>query len=796
MTDTAGLDKELGALHEDVVRSLDRIGGIIGASDELGVNWAGSQDDTRRAAQRIRKHAKSVARLELVMPIVAPMKAGKSTLINAIVGYTLLPARANPMTTLPTRIRLVDEMDIDKPRLQISNDTRALFDRMADEIRAKLKAGYTVPSAHSYLTGLADSIERKTAEPIRSTYIGAEEIRDILIRLNDQIRLAVFATGSSYASEIRELPEISTGYRRVVTRHVPAGGQLIIVDTPGPNEYAMAPELGPTLETQLQDSHVVLIVLDYTQIGSEAAVEVKDRLAPQLDIITRSKIIAVVNKVDERKSAKDLSTTQTRAAVREMLDLSDADAEAQVFETVARWGLVGAQMLADLERDGTKLNPLASESAKALMREIRPFDWENVLTGTSHADLRRDAEMVLGRSQMTDLLSEAIARLRSGAAPTAIESGIRIYQDALAKMSSVLTLELRSAESDAAQVLQELKVLTRQIEQLQTYRKAMPGVPELEKRFSHEMGQFVAQLHAQGLAVIDHVQASEANAGKEDQPAGRGRVAEPLRAVVRSGLRLVDSLFSDKSGSGDSYEFTTVAQAEEFRDKISRSVISKLEELLDVARRQLDKRATELTAAIVAEHDGKMRELVRGATERISKTFDVRLKVPPPAVVNGKLAVELSEPDEQRWSTEETYQAYERRRTWKKLWLGFEDVPVTRSRTVSHARYLVSRAGIANQLRSAFERNLRDLRSELDQYVAVELAGRLQAYYDGLEGYLASYHDALNRSHLGFEDSRAKQEERKQEITTLAANVGAEQAKLTSYLTRLQSYRGRLTADS
>ena len=69
------------------------------------------------------------------MPIVAPMKAGKSTLINAIIGYPLLPARANPMTTLPTKIKLVDGLDVDQPELALADSTIALFNHVGDEVR-------------------------------------------------------------------------------------------------------------------------------------------------------------------------------------------------------------------------------------------------------------------------------------------------------------------------------------------------------------------------------------------------------------------------------------------------------------------------------------------------------------------------------------------------------------------------------------------------------------------------------------------------------------------------------------
>jgi hypothetical protein len=52
----------------------------------------------------MRNELEKVRNLELRMAIVAPMKAGKSTIINAILGQGLLPTRNSAMTTLPCEI--------------------------------------------------------------------------------------------------------------------------------------------------------------------------------------------------------------------------------------------------------------------------------------------------------------------------------------------------------------------------------------------------------------------------------------------------------------------------------------------------------------------------------------------------------------------------------------------------------------------------------------------------------------------------------------------------------------------
>jgi hypothetical protein len=787
------LDEHLGTLHEDVLQCLSRIVALLDNAELLDINWSGDKAQTARATARIREQAESVRRLELVMPIVAPMKAGKSTLINAIIGYPLLPARANPMTTLPTRIKLIDGFDLDKPELALSDSTIALFNRVGEELRRRVnQSDWKVPEAHSYLAELAAAIATGKADKLRSVYQGAPAIREILMRLNDQLRLAALATGENLAADIVDLPEISTGHRAVLADGAAVSGQLVIVDTPGPNEHAMAAYLGPTLEHQLQNSHVVLVVLDYTQMGADAADQIRARVELQLQIITSSKIVAVVNKVDERKKPEDLSKEQTRAAVCAALGLSQEQAQRQVFETVARWGLIGSQMLADIQRFGPSLIPEQSESAIALLKEVAPLHWERRLKRVGTDELAEDAADILAQSGLRELLVSAIARLKASAAPNVIESGIHRYQDALGKLNGMLALELKAAEHGGAIVANELAILMKEMNQLEDYQQAMPDVATLERRFQRELKDFIKVLKKQGRDVISLVESS----GQQTAAASAGSLlGDAFGAVYRHTMKALEGVLHGRS-SDDVHEFETLQQAQQFMSSITGQVTEDLRSLLDIARKEVDARARKLATEVVAEQESKVRGLIDRAAAKLSVAFDVTLQVPPPAVVNGELAVELTDPSVRSWSTNESYTTYERRRAWYKLWLGYHDVPVTRTRSVSHSRYQVSRKEVAAQLTAAFDTHLTEIANSLDTYVATDVTDRLTAYYTGLRGYLESYRAALQRSQDSAMQDEATQAARKQDLTTLSGYVTTEQHKLADYLARLADYATRSESGS
>jgi predicted GTPase len=74
-----------------------------------------SSDKYKDFQQEVLSVSHNVEKLELMMAIVAPMKAGKSTIINAIAGQEILPSRNAAMTTLPTQI--IFNSDLTQPTL-------------------------------------------------------------------------------------------------------------------------------------------------------------------------------------------------------------------------------------------------------------------------------------------------------------------------------------------------------------------------------------------------------------------------------------------------------------------------------------------------------------------------------------------------------------------------------------------------------------------------------------------------------------------------------------------------------
>lgn len=168
--------------------------------------------------QEINSAAKNVKELELRMAIVAPMKTGKSTIINAIVGQDLLPSRNAAMTTLPTEI--IFNAELSEPTLTLSDELLRIFQETYTALKRKLQAmtpeqvqEKTAPYPH--LVELLQEIRDAIGYPTQHKISGHEAMRRSRTRLNDIIRLSSLIEPLKNPLErLTELPRIETPFRR------------------------------------------------------------------------------------------------------------------------------------------------------------------------------------------------------------------------------------------------------------------------------------------------------------------------------------------------------------------------------------------------------------------------------------------------------------------------------------------------------------------------------------------------------------------------------------------------------
>ncbi|HHP7231098.1 MAG TPA: dynamin family protein, partial [Xenococcaceae cyanobacterium] len=276
-------------LQQEVINLLDGINSLIDhtqaslTQDTSNQKYGQFQQQLAEASPRysvvgrrsLLELRQNVADLQLRMAIVAPMKAGKSTIINAIAGQELLPSCATAMTTLPTEI--VFSTQLKEPILTLAAETRGIFQDIYQDIKQQI-ANSGIESLQQRLgryPHLLDLLkEIKAADfPFAPKITGRAAINQALSHLNHLIRLyCALEPAQDPLAKFTEVPRITTPFLGISgISQAKTLGNLAIIDTPGPNEAGENLRLTTVVEEQLRRSSIVLIVLDYTQLNNEAA---------------------------------------------------------------------------------------------------------------------------------------------------------------------------------------------------------------------------------------------------------------------------------------------------------------------------------------------------------------------------------------------------------------------------------------------------------------------------------------------------------------------------------------------
>jgi hypothetical protein len=270
---------------------------------------------------------------ELRLVVAAAMKAGKSTLLNALLGMDLLPTRHVAMTCLPTRVELVAPDALPEPSLVINDSLRCCLSALPPLLRAAQPDddALRLVDRHVHLARLLSAVHSRALPEVPETISGAGPVKAALEHANDLVRLAVLMrpTGTRPLLETLEPPSV----------RVPFAGcgstPVVLIDTPGFGEIGAAGELGHLIGRELDRAHAVVLVLDFTRLETATSVQtmrlVKNR--PECCAV-------VVNRIDQRR-AGDRGTNAVRRFASYHLGRDDLP----VIETSAHSARVAAAYL-------------------------------------------------------------------------------------------------------------------------------------------------------------------------------------------------------------------------------------------------------------------------------------------------------------------------------------------------------------------------------------------------------------------------------------------------------------------
>lgn len=743
MTSPVDFQPNVQTLQSDVVGLLERINALMCRANET-LESDGSLDNKYPIfIQEIEKERKKVENLELVMAIVAPMKAGKSTIVNAIVGQRLLPSRNAAMTTLPTEIILNGKNDA--PVLRLTSDFLGSCSSTIAALQKSISRhgiAWAKEKIREYphLIGLLEEIavgnwNLLTKEEVK----GQEEITKELMALNDIIRLCSLIDSSlDPLDSLTDVPKIETPLRTQFIPQSERTGNLVIVDTPGPNEADEHHKLATVVTEQLRQSSIVLIVLDFTGFKTIAAEKVKQEVEKVIQLRGKENLYVLVNKIDQRRD-NDMTSDQVRQFVFNQFRIGGSDGVERVFEVSARDAFCATNFLRELSEnpDSNGLSELSS--AKSLAQQSFGRLWERTLPKATVEMMQEAAREVWDLSGFPVFLENAISALMANAAPRCMRSALNLSRNRLKQLQDDVKLRRSGMKASAAELQRQIEALEADLHHLNVCRNRLKRVDEIKKQLKQETSTILANIASNELPY------------------------EALR----------------KFGGESSRSFDNYSAAESFQGEIENIIVRNVSTLLDEVRDETKQQVEASRKDLVRLLENETQPIIEAAQRRLNKGFNISLSFNPPNVGAGEIG--LIRPRRgsvatktRYWDEKENYTAwetrYERRLITLFLWPHQITVPVTKTRTKTKSKdyYVVSKSEITSRFKNSIRDNLKQVRQTMDKYIQDEFQRQINLFFENLDVYLSSYRDSLKKAQ---EDQKLATDKKEKLAATLESLV-------------------------
>lgn len=447
------LEKQIDILQEAEKRILPKKADL---EDDKAKESVLTIEKSGELQQILNNEITKLQKFDVVLAVVGTMKAGKSTTINAIVGREILPNRNRPMTALPTLIC----HNPDKQTPSISIDSTILnnfLTKLRDKLHLASKLDVDIGNvdeedgndANKRMRDLIDFIAK--GGQFENYYECEENIFNFLYQLNDLVRLSKAIRHAQIEQGEQEtlcfpfddyknfanLPMIEVAFK--IDGDFDTQGRFMLLDTAGPNEAGYI-ELKKALTEQLERSSAVMVILDYTQLNSEAEKEVKEQIVKiRPATVQKSRLFALVNKFDQKNANSDSATVTCKYIFNNLL--KDAVELDNIYAISAQDAYLANRMKSYIEfnNDKPEYQPKTwvEDFAKKLFGEMA-----ETIYPTANVDMiQQGLNKIIERSRMAEPIQNVIINMQMNAPFIAIQSALAGAGDVFDDLHNVLNIK-------------------------------------------------------------------------------------------------------------------------------------------------------------------------------------------------------------------------------------------------------------------------------------------------------------------------------------------------------------------
>ncbi|MDL2286002.1 dynamin family protein [Desulfococcaceae bacterium OttesenSCG-928-F15] len=425
------------------------------------LNFFGDDKEQSHEQQlnQVKNEIKKLENLELILAVVGTMKAGKSTVINAIVGTEILPSRNMPMTTLPTKIKHTPHQK--NPVLTLTNQNITHLKKTIKQVTDWYQDNADKVTDENDKELFSKILNKNNT--IKEKYNGAKELCDFLYVFNDLVRITDHITKEykvhfSYEkyNDMSSIPLIEVEFTHLKGAE-DGEGTLILLDTPGMNEAGRENYLEEILDGQLKNSAGVLLVLDFTTINSTSEEKIRNNILKFADDY-RDRLQILINKFDQKDhyagSADDMKNLVAHYLMEKKIKPT------QVFPGSARHAYLSNRVKNELilhnKLPEIEQNPWIEDFGNEAFATL----WGGLVTPDKLDFIREGAKALWEKSGFEDLLRISLETLLKNASSHVLDSATTI----LKRIISKLNLKLATRRSGLNTSIENLQKTIKELE--------------------------------------------------------------------------------------------------------------------------------------------------------------------------------------------------------------------------------------------------------------------------------------------------------------------------------------------
>jgi hypothetical protein len=360
-------------------------------------------EDCGQATKQLQDAVRDARHKNLRLMVMGTMKAGKSTALCALIGYSLALIRDSAATSIP--IGYEHDPNSKQPRVEVSEDFNENTRRGLESVKKRileqtLRAVRSKLKSHSQAKDLLKEIHEQSLDTLLSLPAegDSEQICKYLKKISDYHR--IFSMLEVEGITITDYPKVVTPFYGIRKQ---LNGTCTIFDTPGRDDTG---GFNSAQFQEVQDSSPKTVVMvDYsTGIGGKGYEEDVKPLCKEIsDRRGAPNLIVVVNKIDQRNESGGTTTEQ----IVEKFQTDFGVTREQIIEVSASRALSSSSVCRDLSifPPSTPLKDI--KSVRELAKKAYTLTWEQWLETASRDDVLKAADQFWKLSGF-DRLVEAI----------------------------------------------------------------------------------------------------------------------------------------------------------------------------------------------------------------------------------------------------------------------------------------------------------------------------------------------------------------------------------------------------